>query len=145
MGRGLVAFFLSCRNAGVYGKFHALKRLRAQTPFVQSLSVSYLADDDFEVNGIVVALIHAPAPATGMVLAAHLVQRGLSVGGLGVNPASSRAQRQECFPGPRTDRRAKKDEVRSDRRFAGNRYGVPYWRGWKALLGENYQHGLDSC
>ena len=31
-------------------------------------------------------MIHDPAPATGMVLAAHLVQRDLSVAALGVNP-----------------------------------------------------------
>ncbi len=36
MRRGLVAFFMSCRNTGIYDKFRALKRLRAQTPFIQS-------------------------------------------------------------------------------------------------------------
>jgi hypothetical protein len=33
--RGLLAFFMSCRKAGVYGEFRALKRFRAQTPFIQ--------------------------------------------------------------------------------------------------------------
>jgi retron-type reverse transcriptase len=143
MGRGLVAFFLSCRNAGVYGKFHALKRLRAQTPFVQSLSVSYLADDDFEVNGIVVALIHAPAPATGMVLAAHLVQRGLSVGGLGVNPDLLAPNVRNVFLGLGLIVGQKKTKFDQIGDLLRNRYGVPYWRGWKALLGENYQHALE--
>jgi hypothetical protein len=81
MRRGLVAYFVGGRNAGVYDKFRALKRRRAQTPFIQSLLVSYLADDDFEPNGVVVEMIHDPVPATGMVLASHLVQRGLSVAG----------------------------------------------------------------
>jgi len=143
MRRGLAAFFMSCRIAGVYGKFRALKRLRAQTSFIQSLLVPYLADDDFEPNGVVVDLIHAPAPATGMVLAAHLVKRGLSVAGLGVKPDLLAPDVKNVFQGLGLIAGQKKTKFDQIGDVLRKRYGVVYWRGWKVLLGENYQHGLE--
>ena len=97
--RGLLAFFMSCRSAGVYAESRALKRFRAETPFIQSLVVPHLADADFRPNGIVIDLIQEPAYLPGMILAAHLVQRALSMTGLGVKLDLLAPQVRNVFQG----------------------------------------------
>jgi hypothetical protein len=143
MRRGLLAFFMSCRNAGVYAEFRALKRFRAQTPFIQSLVIPYLADADFRPYGIVVDLVQAPAPALGMVLAAHLVQRALSVTGLGVKLDLLAPEVRNVFQGLGLIGGHKKTTFDQIGDVLRNRYGVVYWRRWKVLLGDNYQHALE--
>ncbi len=143
MRRGLVAFFMSCRNSQVYGKLHALKRLRAQTPYIQSLLVSHLANSDYEPDGIVVDLIQASSPAPGMVLAAQLVERGLSVDGLGVKPDRLSPDVKNVFVGLGLIAGQKKTKFDQIGDLLRNRYAMAYWRGWKMLLGQNYQHALE--
>ncbi len=141
--RGLLAFFMSCRNAGVYADSRAVQKFRAQTPYIQSLVMPYLANADFRPNGIVVDLIHRDSPAPGMVLAAQFVQRGLSVTGMGVKLDSLVPEVKNVFqglgliPGQRPTRFDQVGDV------LRNRYGVVYWRNWKALLGGDYQHALE--
>jgi len=143
MRRGLLAFFMRCRTAGVYSESRALKRFRTQPPFIQSLAITYLADADFRPNAIVVDLIHSKSPAPGIVLAAQLVQRGLSVTGLGVKLDSVAPEVKNVFqglgliPGQKATRFDQIGDV------LRNRYGIVYWRYWKMLLGNNYQHGLE--
>ena len=42
MQRALCTFFLTCRNVGLYSSFHALKRVRSKSPYIQSRLVPYL-------------------------------------------------------------------------------------------------------
>ncbi len=143
MRRGLLAFLMSCRNAGVYAESRALQRFRAQTPYIQSLVMPYLADADFRPNGIIVDLIHSEAPAPGMVLAAKLVRRALSVSGLGVKTDLLTPEVKNVFQALGLIGGQKKTRFDQIGDVLRNRYGIAYWRGWKALLGENYQHALE--
>jgi hypothetical protein len=52
MQRALCAFFLTCRNVGLYSSFHALQRMRSKSPYIQSLLVPYLSNDDYLKGGI---------------------------------------------------------------------------------------------
>ena len=131
---------MSCRNAGIYSKFHALNRMRAQTPFIQSLLIPYLAEDDFGPNGLVVDLIHAPAPATGMVLAGQLIERGLSVAGLGVKPDLLAPDVKNVFLGLGLIAGQEENELRSDRRCTAE----PLWRAVLAWMEDPAQRELSA-
>ncbi len=77
-----------------------------------------------------------------MVLAAHLVQRGLSLTELGVQIDLLAPEVKNVFQGVGLIDGHKKTRFDQIGDVLRNRYGVPYWRGWKVLLGENYQHAL---
>jgi len=134
---------MKCRIAEVYAESRALARFRAQTPFIQSLVIPYLAHADFRPDAIVVDLIQSESPAPGMVLAAQLVQRGISVTGLGVRLDSVAPEVKNVFqglgliPGQKTTRFDQVGDV------LRNRYDVGYWRLWKSLLADDYQHALE--
>lgn len=90
-----------------------------------------------------VDLIHCKSPGPGIVLAAQLVQRGLSVTGLGVKLDSVLPEVKNVFQGLGLipgQKAARFDQIGDVLR---NRYGVQYWRYWRVLLGENYQHALE--
>ncbi len=127
----------------MYAESRALKRFWAQTPDIQSLVLPYLADADFRPNAIVVDLIQAEAPAPGMALAAHLVDRGLSVRGLGVQIDQLAPEVKNVFQGLGLIGGRKKTKFDQIGDVLRNRFGVAYWRGWKGLLDENYQHALE--
>ncbi len=143
MRRGLLTFILRSRSAGVYAESRALQRLRAETPYIQSLVMPYLGVMDFRPKGIIVDLIQSEAPAPGMVLAAELVRRALSVKGLGVQVDILTPEVRNVFQGLGLIGGHKKTRFDQIGELLRNRYGIAYWRGWKVLLGENYQHALE--
>lgn len=143
MRRALLSFFISCRNAGVYPNARMLQRLQGQTPYTQSLVVHQLRDSDFSRGGIAVRLIESDAASPGMVLAGQLVQRNLSLDALGVRLASVAPEVRNVFAGlglVQPQNRTRFDQIGD---LLRNSYGIAYWRGWKRLLGENYQHALQ--
>lgn len=92
MQRALCVFFLSCRKVGLYSSFQALKRVRSKSPYIQSLLVPYLLNEDFLKGGIAAELCQRPGPAPGMTLAEKIVDRGLSPKQMGISeqpPAGS--------------------------------------------------------
>jgi hypothetical protein len=103
----------------------------------------YLADADFRPNAIAVDLIRTNAPAPGMVLAAHLVDRGLSVKGLGVQIDQLAPEVKNVFQALGLIEGQKKTRFDQIGDVLRNRYSIVYWRGWKTLLGDNYQHALE--
>jgi hypothetical protein len=143
MLRGLLAFFMSCRKAGVYADFRALQRFRRETPYIQSLVTPYLTDADFHPNGIIVDLIQSEAPTPGIVLASELVRRALSVKGLGVQTDLLAPEVKNVFQALGLIAGQKKTHFDQIGDILRNRYDISYWRGWKTLLGENYQHALE--
>jgi hypothetical protein len=143
MRRGLLTFFMSCRNAGVYSETRAIQRLRGQSPYIQSLVLHQLIDVDFKRNGVAAQLIQNSAPNPGMVLAGQLVQRNVLVSELGVQADGLAPEVRNVFQGLGLIEGQKKPKFDQIGDLLRNCYGVAYWRGWKGLLGENYQHALQ--
>jgi hypothetical protein len=88
-------------------------------------------------------LIQNAAPSPGMVLAGQLVQRSVSLSTLGVQVDVLAPEVRNVFEGLgllQGQNRTRFDQVGD---LLRNGYGVIYWRGWKGLLGENYQHALQ--
>ncbi len=141
MRRALLTFFVSCRNVGVYTNGMTIKRLRAQTPYIQSLIVPHFVSGDFKAGGIASELVKAALP--GMVLAGQMVDRSITVEELGVQVAELEPEVRNVFhglgliEGPKQPRF---DQVGDVLRI---RYGIPYWKGWRGLLASNYQHALQ--
>ncbi len=103
MQRALCVFFLSCRKAGLYSSFHTLKRVRSKSPYIQSLLVPYLMDEDYIKGGIAAELCQRPLPAPGMTLAEEIVDRGLSPKQMGIATYRLSAEVKNVFPGPGFD------------------------------------------
>ncbi len=143
MRRGLLTFFMSCRNAEVYSNTRTIQRLRSQSPYIQSLVLHQLIDRDFRRHGLAAQLIQNPAPSPGMVLAGQLVQRRLSLSTLGVQVDSLAPEVRNVFEGLGLLHGQKKTRFDQIGDLLRNCYGVTYWRGWKGLLGDNYQHALQ--
>ena len=143
MQRALCTFFLTCRNAGLYSSSRALKRVRSKSPYIQSLLVPYLSNEDYLKGGIAAELCQRPLPAPGMTLAEKIVDRGLSPKQMGIATYRLSAEVKNVFQGlglisvgskPRFDQIG--DILRTS-------YKLRTWRGWKLLLGSNYQHALQ--
>jgi len=143
MRRGLLSYFLSCRNAGVYSGTRAIQRLRSQSAYIQSLVLHQLVDVDFRPHGLAAQLIQGPVPGPGMVLAGQLVQRNLSLNTLGVQADALAPEVRNVFEGLGLLQGQKKTRFDQVGDLLRNSYGVNYWRGWKGLLGANYQHALQ--
>ncbi len=143
MQRGLTAYLLSCRKAGLYAESRALNSLRSRTPYIQSLLIPYLTDEDFERDGIATEMLHSTSPAPGMVLASEMVERGLSVRDLGVRASQLAPEVKNVFQGLgliEGGRHVRFDQIGDLLRHS---YGVTYSRRWKNLFGSNYQHALQ--
>jgi hypothetical protein len=143
MRRGLLTFFMSCRNARVYSNTRAIQRLRSQSPYIQFLVLHPLTDADFRRHGVATHLIQNPISTPGMVLAGQLVQRGLSPRALGVQVDTLAPEVRNVFEGLgllHSQNRTRFDQIGDLLRKC---YEVSYWRGWKGLVGENYQHALQ--
>ena len=141
--RALLAFFLTCRNAGIVPATRVLNKLRTSTAYVQSLVIPHLADDDFERGGVVADLIEQHAPAAGMVLAEELVQRDISTHDLRLRVSRIPPETKNVFKGLGligATRNTKFDQIGDVIR---TRFGLRYWRGWKPLLDANFQHALN--
>ena len=129
MRPALLTFFVSCRNVGVYTNGMTIKRLRAQTPYIQSLIVPHFVSGDFKTGGIASELVKAALP--GMVLAGQMVDRSITVEELGVQVAELEPEVRNVFhglgliEGPKQPRF---DQVGDVLRI---RYGIPYWKGWR--------------
>jgi hypothetical protein len=143
MQRALCVFFLSCRKAGLYSSSHALKRVRSKSPYIQSLLVPYLTNEDYIKGGIAAELCQRPSPAPGMTLAAEIVDRGLSLKQMGVATYRLSAEVKNVFQGLGLISGVSKpyfDQIGDILRAS---YKLRPWRGWKTLLGPNYQHALQ--
>jgi hypothetical protein len=143
MRRGLVAFFLASRNAGVYAESRALNRLRGQSGYIQSLLIPFLADRDYECGGIVAEILNGGAPNPGIALAEELVSRVIAPGEIGVRMARLAPEVKNVFVGLglfQSQSRTRFDQIGD---LLRNRYQVPYWRGWRSLLGSQYLHALQ--
>lgn len=143
MQRGLTAFLLSCRKAGVYSEFRALNSLRAKSPYIQSLLVPYLTDDDYVPGGVATEMLHLASPGPGIVLASEIVERGLLIAAMGLRAGRLAPEVRNVFQGLgliEGGRRVRFDQIGDVLRHT---YGVPYSRRWKSLLGANYQHALQ--
>jgi len=143
MQRALCAFFLTCRKVGLYSSFHALQRLRAASPYIQSLLIPFLSSEDYRKNAMAAELCQQPLPAPGMTLAERIVDQGLSPKLMGIATHRLSAEVKNVFQGlglidvgskPRFDQIG--DVLRTS-------YKLRPWRGWKVLLGSNYQHALQ--
>jgi len=99
MQRGLTAFLLCCRKADVYPEFRALNSLRAKSPYIQSLLVPYLTDDDYAPGGVATEMLHSASPAPGMVLVSEMVERGLSVRAMGLRAGRLAPEVKNVFQG----------------------------------------------
>lgn len=143
MQRALCVFFLSCRKAGHYSSFHALRRVRSKSPYIQSLIVPYLMDEDYMKGGIVSELCQRSLPAPGMTLAGEIVNRGLSLRQMGIPPYRLSAEVRNVFQGVGLIRGVSKPNVDQIGDILRSSYHLRPWRGWKPLLGHNYQHALQ--
>jgi hypothetical protein len=89
-------------------------------------------------------MIKDPSPLTGMTLGAHLVQRAVSVKGLGISPDQLAPQVRNVFQGLGLIPGQKPTTFDQVGELLRNRFGIVYWRKWKLLLGDdNYQHALE--
>jgi len=143
MQRALLAFFLTCRNAGLVPAVRVLNRLRSSTAYVQSLLIPYLADEDFVPGGVVVDLIEQQSPAAGMVLVEELVNRDISTRQLRLRLSRTPNETKNVFRGLGLiggARNTRFDQIGDVIRM---RFGLRYWRGWKPWLGSNFQHALN--
>jgi hypothetical protein len=143
MQRAICVFLLSCRKAGLYSSFHALKRVRSKSPYIQSLLVPYLTDEDYIKGGIAPELCQRPSPAPGMTFAAEIVDRGLSVKQMGVATYRLSAEVKNVFQGLGLFSGVSKPHFDQIGDILRASYKLRPWRGWKALLGPNYQHALQ--
>jgi hypothetical protein len=143
MQRALCAFLLTCRNIGLYSSFHALQRVRATSPYIQSLLIPFLSNDDYLKNGIAAELCQQPLPAPGMTLAERIVDRGLSPKQMGIATYRLSAEVKNVFQGLGLINVGSKPRFDQIGEILRTSYKVRTWRGWKALLGSNYQHALQ--
>jgi hypothetical protein len=141
--RALCVFFLSCRKVGLYSSFHALKRLRSKSPYIQSLLVPYLSNEDYLKGGIAAELCQRPLPAPGMTLAEEIVDRGLSPKQMGIATYRLSVEVKNVFQGLGLISVGSKPRFDQIGDFLRVSYKLRPWRGWKALLGSNYQHALQ--
>jgi hypothetical protein len=142
MQRALCVFFLSCRQVGLYSTFHALKRVKSKSAYIQSLLIPYLSTEDFVRGGIAGQLVQGASPLPGMVLAEEMVARNLSLRELGVQVHRLSQEVRNVFQGLGLIGDRPKSHFDQIGDILRNSYGVRYWRGWRALLGNNYQHAL---
>ena len=143
MQRGLTAFLLSCRRSGVCAESRALNSLRAKSPYIQSLLIPYLTEEDYAPGGMATEMLHSASPASGMVLASELVERNLSVRGMNLHVGRFAPEVKNVFQGLgliEGSRPLRFDQIGDLLRHT---YGVPYSRRWKNLFGTNYQHALQ--
>ena len=141
MRYGLLIFFMSCRNAGIYAETTTMRRLRAQTPYIQSLLVPHFTDGDFTPGGIAAELV--PVALPGMVLAGQMVERDVTVACLGVRVSLLEPEVRNVFQGLGLiagRRQTRLDQIGA---LLRSRYSIIYWRGWRGLLGSHYQHALQ--
>jgi hypothetical protein len=143
MQRALCVFFMSCRKVGLYSSFQALTRVRSKSPYIQSLLIPYLLNEDYLKGGIAAELCQRSLPAPGMTMAEEIVDRGLSTKQMGIATYRLSAEVKNVFQGlglisvgskPRFDQIG--DILRTS-------YKLRPWRGWTKLLGQNYQHALQ--
>jgi hypothetical protein len=143
MQRAICVFFLSCRTAGLYSSFRALKRVRSKSPYIQSLLIPYLLNDDYLKGGIAADLCQKPLPAPGMTLAEEIVDRGLSPKQMGIANYRLSAEVRNVFQGLgliTTSTKSQFDQIGDILRMS---YSLRAWRGWRPLLGSNYLHSLQ--
>lgn len=143
MQRALCVFFLACRNFGLYSSFQALKRVRSKSPYIQSLLVPYLSDEDYLKGGIAAELCQRPFPAPGMALAEEIVDRGLSPKQMGIATYRLSLEVRNVFQGLGLISVGSKPHFDQIGDILRTSYKLRYWRGWKTLLGSNYQHSLQ--
>lgn len=143
MQRALCVFFLTCRNVGLYSSFHALTRVRSKSPYLQSLLVPYLSNEDYLKGGIAAEICQRSLPAPGMALAGEIVDRGLSPKQMGIASYRLSLEVKNVFQGLgliSVGSKPKFDQIGDILRTS---YNLRPWRGWKVLLGSNYQHALQ--
>ncbi len=143
MQRALCVFFLSCRKVGLYSSFHALKRIRSKSPYIQSLLVPYLLDEDYLRGGIAAEFCQHPLPAPGMTLAEELVVRGLSPKRMGIPTYRLSAEVKNVFQGLGLITVGSRPHFDQIGEILRTSYKLRPWRGWRALLGSNFQHALQ--
>jgi hypothetical protein len=141
--RGLAAFFLAARNAGTYAESRAVNRLRTQSPYIQSLLLPLLTTRDYVAGGIASEMLNGGEPISGIAIAGELVTRGIVPREIGVKASNLAPEVKNVFDGlGLTESRApaRFDQIGD---LLRNKYGVPYWRGWRSLLGTEYLHALQ--
>jgi hypothetical protein len=143
MQRALCVFFLTCRNVNLYSSFHVLKRVRSKSPYIQSLLVPYLSNEDYMKGGIAAELCQRPLPAPGMTLAGEIVNRGLSPKQMGIATYRLSMEVKNVFQGLGLISIGSKPKFDQIGDILRTSYKLRPWRGWKALLGSNYQHTLQ--
>lgn len=143
MQRALCVFFLSCRKAGLYSSFRALKRIRSKSPYIQSLLIPYLLSEDYRKGGIAAEICQQPASAPGMTLAEEIVARGLSPKQMGIATYRLSAEVKNVFQGLGLISVGSKPHFDQIGDILRTSYKLRLWRGWKALLGPHYQHALQ--
>ena len=143
MQRALCVFFLSCRKVGLYSSFHALRRVRSKSPYIQSLLVPYLLNEDYMKGGIASELCQQPLPAPDMTLAEEIVARGLSPKQMGISTYRLSAEVKNVFQGLGLISGGSKPHFDQIGDILRTSYKLRPWRGWKTLLGPNYQHALQ--
>ncbi len=137
---GALAFLLRCQKKGLC---RASRRMLHQNPLVQSLLVAALPESEYSRSGVVAALLRVKAYEPGIVLADELIERQLDLRTCGITASQLSVQVQNVFKsvgliGRRT--RTTYDQVG---RILANRYGIPSWAKWRAVLGPKYLHALQ--
>jgi hypothetical protein len=105
--------------------------------------VPYLTDEDYIKGGIAAELCQRPSPAPGMTLAAEIVDKGLSLKQMGVATYRPSAEVKNVFQGLGLISGVSKPHFDQIGDILRASYKLRPWRGWKALLGLNYQHALQ--
>lgn len=143
MQRALCVFFLSCRRVGLYSSFLALRRVRSKSPYIQSLLIPHLLDEDYLRGGIVAELCQRSQPAPGMTLAEEIVNRGLSTREVGITVSRLSPETRNVFQGLGLVSLTAKPRFDQIDDILRTSYNLRAWRGWRKLFALNYQHALQ--
>jgi hypothetical protein len=100
-------------------------------------------EEDYMKGGIAAELCPRPLPAPGMALAEEIVDRGLSLRQMGIATYRLSAEVKSVFQGLGLISGGSKPHFDQIGDILRTSYNLRPWRGWKVLLGSNYQHALQ--
>lgn len=140
---GLLTFAAACARADVYPPSSATKRILSNDPYVQSLVIPFLSDEEYRHQGVIGKLLRSAAAEPGMAIVPRLLERGLSHRTFGVRPNDLAPQVRHALEGLgmlATTRKTKYDQIGN---VLSSRFEIDYWPKWRHLFGSEYAHALS--
>jgi hypothetical protein len=137
---GAFNFLLSCERNNL---LKISKRIKSQSPLVQSLIIPQLPEKEFKKNGAVSALLTSKAFEPGIMLAEQLVKRNLTHRDYGLKVRQLSPQVQNVFRELGIIKRRSKTNVDQIAEILVKRYEIPSILKWKNIFKGEYVHALQ--